>query len=125
MNHTTFGVARFENRNGVISWRVCGWLHGVRIRRNFKSRDEAAAEKAVLELRALQVASGVRAAATFLTDDQLSEAEAAFRRIGDRKRSLTFYLDYALSNSRTGELGHPKGARFNPAVWAYSLTWPQ
>lgn len=38
-------VKRFENRNGVISWRVTGWLHGVRIRKNFKSREEAAAEK--------------------------------------------------------------------------------
>jgi hypothetical protein len=42
----TFGVSRFENRNGAISWRVDGRLHGVRIRRNFKTQEEAAAEKA-------------------------------------------------------------------------------
>jgi len=43
-----------------------GWLHGVRIRKNFKTREEAAAEKATLELNALQAASGLRTAATSL-----------------------------------------------------------
>ncbi len=47
MNQPTFTVSRFENRNGSISWRVDGSLHGVRIRRNFKTREEAAVEKAV------------------------------------------------------------------------------
>jgi hypothetical protein len=53
MNHTKFAVSRFENRNGVTSWRVDGRLHGVRFRKNFKTREEAAAEKAALELKAL------------------------------------------------------------------------
>ena len=47
-HHTTFAVSRFENRNGVISWRVDGQLHGLRIRRNFKTREAATAEKAAL-----------------------------------------------------------------------------
>jgi hypothetical protein len=34
----SFAVSRFENRNGVTSWRVDGRLHGVRIRRNFKTQ---------------------------------------------------------------------------------------
>ena len=38
----SFTVTRFENRNGVTSWRIAGWLHGVRIRKNFKSKEEAA-----------------------------------------------------------------------------------
>jgi hypothetical protein len=37
----TFTVGRYENRSGVSSWRVAGWLHGVRIRKNFKTREEA------------------------------------------------------------------------------------
>lgn len=53
MNHSKFAVISFENRNGVTSWRVDGRLHGVRIRKNFKTREEAAAEKAVLEIKAL------------------------------------------------------------------------
>jgi hypothetical protein len=98
MKHSTFVISRFENRNSVTSWRVDGRLHGLRIRRNFKTREEAAAEKAALELRAMQVASGMRSATTFLTDAQLREAEDAFRRTEGRSRSLLAYLDYALLN---------------------------
>jgi integrase len=103
MNHTKFAVSRFENRNGVTSWRVTGWLHGVRIRKNFKTREEAAAEKAALELDALQATAGMRAAMTFLADEQLRQAEDAFRRIEGRAGSLLFYLDYALANYRAPE----------------------
>ena len=101
MKHeSSFGVSRFENRNGAISWRVDGRLHGVRIRRNFKTQEEAAAEKAALELKALQAASGLQSVITFLAADQLREAEAAFRRLQANPRSLTFFLDYALANYR-------------------------
>jgi hypothetical protein len=41
MKLTEFAVSRFKNRNGATSWRVSGWLHGVRIRKNFKAREEA------------------------------------------------------------------------------------
>ena len=36
-----FAVSRFKNRNGVFSFRVDGYLNGVRIRRNFKTQEEA------------------------------------------------------------------------------------
>jgi len=101
MSHeNTFAVSRFLNRNGVISWRVAGWLHGVRIRKNFKTKEEAAAEKACLELKAMQVTSGLRSATTFLGDEQLREAEAAFRRLAGKSHPLAFYLDFALTNYR-------------------------
>jgi integrase len=103
MNQTTFTVTRFVNRNGSVSWRVCGYLHGVRVRKNFRSREEAGAEKAALELKALQNAAGLRASATYLTDEQLREAEAAFRKVIDRPRSLTVYLDFALAHYREPE----------------------
>jgi len=101
MPDSTFDVTRFENRNGVTSWRVSGWLHGLRVRKNFKSRQEAGAEMAALEAKAAQAASNVRATSTFLNDDQLREAEAAFRRLADAPRSLSFYLDYGLTNYRS------------------------
>ncbi len=107
MNRTEFAVSRFENRNGSPSWRVAGWLHGLRIRKNFKTQEEAAAEKAALEVNAAQFAAGIRSTATFLTDDQLREAEAGFRRIKAAPRSLTFYLDYALTNFREPEHEKP------------------
>ncbi len=100
MNHTKLAVSRFENRSGATSWRVSGCLHGVRIRRNFKSREEAAVEKATLELKAEQSASGLRSVTTCLSNDQVREAEAVFRRLDGHTRSLAFYVDFALINYR-------------------------
>jgi integrase len=101
MNHEySFSVSRFRNRNGVFSFRVDGRLNGVRIRRNFKTLEEAAAEKAALELKGLQLASNLRAVTTVLAEGRVREAEAAFRRLEGHERSLTFYLDFALSNYR-------------------------
>lgn len=103
MNQSPFAVTRFENRNGVISWRVDGRLHGVRIRKNFKTREEAIAEKATQELKALQAEAGLQSATTFLSEEQLREAETAFNRLKEKPRSLSFYLDYALTNYREPE----------------------
>jgi len=100
MNQSKFVVSRFENRTGITSWRVQGRINGVRFRRNFKTKEEAAAEKGALELRALQGASNQHSVATPLAEAQVREAEAAFHRLGNRTRSLTFYLDYALTNYR-------------------------
>jgi integrase len=101
MNYeNTFAVIRYKNRNGVTSWRVSGWLRGVRIRKNFKTREEAGADKAAMELGAEQAASGLRSISTCLTIEQVRESEAAFQRLGSRSRSLSFYLDYALTNYR-------------------------
>ena len=60
MSPTPFVVSRFVNRNGVTSWRVDGRIHGLRIRKNFKTRSEAGAEKAALDIKAIQADSGVR-----------------------------------------------------------------
>ena len=98
MDHTTFAVSRFKNRNGVISWRVSGVLHGIRIRNNFKTRKEAAVEKGTLEIKALQATSGLRTVATALTEDQVREAEAVFRRLVGNTCPLSFYVDFALAN---------------------------
>ncbi|MCE2863281.1 MAG: hypothetical protein LW690_12590 [Opitutaceae bacterium] len=70
MNKSDFTISRFANRNGAISWRVSGNLHGERIRRNFKTREEAAAEKSALEIKALQAATGQRALLSSLADHQ-------------------------------------------------------
>lgn len=110
MNQTEFTVSRFENRNGTTSWRVAGLLHGVRVRKNFKTKAEAAAEEAALEIGELQAAAGIRAATTFLSGAQLREAEDAFRRLESRPQSLLFYLEYAFANYRTPEHEKPLAA---------------
>lgn len=107
MNQTEFAVSQFRNRNGVISWRVDGRINGVRIRKNFKTREEAAAEKATLELKALQSTSSLRSVATTLTEDQTREAEAVFLRLADKPRPLSFYVDFALTNYREPEKQKP------------------
>ena len=96
----SFAVSRFQNRNGVPSWRVSGCIAGVRIRKNFPTREEAAAEMSALESRAVQAASGQRTVATSLSNEQVREAEAVFRRLEGRARPLAAYVDYALANYR-------------------------
>lgn len=107
MNQPEFAVSQFRNRNGVTSWRVDGRINGVRIRKNFKTREEAAAEKATLELKALQSTSSLRSVATTLTEDQTREAEAVFLRLADKPRPLSFYVDFALTNYREPEKQKP------------------
>ena len=64
MNHDNkFSVIRFGTGNGAFSFRVDGSLNGVRIRRNFKTWEEAAAKKAALELKAPQMASNLHSVA--------------------------------------------------------------
>jgi len=115
MNQTTFVVSRFENRNGVTSWRVDGRIHGLRIRKNFKTREEAAAEQAVLELKSLQAASGLRPVMSSLTEDQVREAESLFRRVAGRSLPLSAYVDFALANYREPE----KQKRLADAITEY------
>ncbi|MGH7995911.1 MAG: tyrosine-type recombinase/integrase [Opitutaceae bacterium] len=103
MNHSKFAVIQFENRNGSTSWRVDGRLHGVRFRKNFKTREEAAAEKAALEIKALQTVAGLRQIATALNEEQVREAEALFQRMESKSRSLSFYVDFAFEHYREPE----------------------
>ncbi len=68
--------------------------------RTSRNRAEAEAERQALKLAQIQAETGVRTAATRLTDDQLKEAEGAFLRLESRTRSMSFYLEYALTNYR-------------------------
>jgi integrase len=103
MNQSKFAVTQFENRNGSTSWRVDGRLHGVRFRKNFKTREEAAAEKAALEIKALQTVAGLRQIATALNEEQVREAEALFQRVESKSRPLSFYVDFAFEHYREPE----------------------
>ena len=102
MKHeNSFSVSRFKNRNGVFSFRVKGHLNGVRIRRNFKTKEEASAEKALLEITAAQIESGrPNQLVTSLTLEQVRDAEAALRRLGAAGHSLSFCADFTLANYR-------------------------
>jgi integrase len=82
---------------------VSGLLGSVRIRRNFKTREEAAAEKAALEIKEQQIDSGDQSVLTHLTEVQVREAEAVFQRLAGKQHPLAFYVDYALANYREPE----------------------
>ncbi len=71
-----FVISEFTNPSGVLDFRVSGWLDGKRIRKIFPTRTEAEAERQVLYIQRLQGETGIRIAATRLTDDQLHEDEA-------------------------------------------------
>src|SRR4051812_33731012 len=93
-----FVVQVFPNPSGEIVYRVYGRLNGERVRKNFATRQEADAECQLLEIQAVQKETGVRVAGTRLDDAQLREAEAVFARLVGQKRSLTFFVEFALSN---------------------------
>lgn len=95
-----FRISNFTNPSGAVVHRVSGWLGDTRIRRNFRTRQEAESEVQVLTARAAQVDSQLRTAVTHLTPTQLSEAETAHELIKDRPQSLLFYIDHALQRFR-------------------------
>lgn len=101
MNQTaSFVITPFTNPSREIVFRVTGWLDGQRVRKNFRTRAEAEAERQVLEVQRAQGETGIRTTITRLTDEQIGEAETLFVRAAGLPHSLTFYLDYALSNYR-------------------------
>ncbi|HWA24153.1 MAG TPA: site-specific integrase [Lacunisphaera sp.] len=97
---TAFVISEFTNPSGEVVYRVTGWLDGKRIRKNLPTRPEAEVERQTLEIQRAQADTGVRPAITRLSDEQLHEAEAIFRRLAGQVRSLSFYVDFALANYR-------------------------
>lgn len=116
--NSPFVISEFINPSGAVVHRVSGRLHGKRVRKNFRTRAEAEAERQVLDVQRLQGETGIRAAITRLTDEQLHEAEAAFLRLKDQPRSLLCYLDFALRTYREPVASKP----LPEAVAAYVAT---
>lgn len=99
MKHAkSFVISAFTNPSGEIVHRVSGWLDGKRIRKNFRTRAEAEAERDVLEVKRVQEETGLRPTVTRLSEDQLHEAEALFHKVGNLSKPLSFYVEYALAN---------------------------
>ena len=96
--NSSFVTSRFTNPSGEIVFRVNGWLDGKRVRKNFPTRAEAEAERQVYEIGHLQTKTGARTAITRLSDEQLIEAEVAFRRWAGHPQSLSFCVDFMLAN---------------------------
>lgn len=99
MKQTKFSLKEFKNPSGATVWRVTGWLNDERVRLNFKTRAEAAAEKSALEIKSYQATSGLRATTTLLTEEQLREAEVIFQKM-ENPRLFSAYMEFALANYR-------------------------
>lgn len=101
---SAFEISQFKNPSGEVVFRVTGWLDCKRIRKNFRTHEEAVAERQVLDVQRLQSEGGaVRTAITRLNDAQLREAEAAFARLEGQRQPLAFYLEFGLTNYRAPE----------------------
>jgi len=88
VNQPAFSVNRFENRDGIVSWRVDGRLNCPAFAAISKRKMKPAAEKAALDIKAAQLASGrLNEVATALNAEQVHDAGAAFRRIEGRSLS--------------------------------------
>ena len=69
---------------------------GRRIRKCYKSRDQAVAFVTAMRTKLLNAQTAVTTAVTRLTPDQLKQAEAAFNRLGDRytlDQAVTYFVD--------------------------------
>jgi hypothetical protein len=67
-------ITEFKNPAGSVSYRVSGVIDGERIRKNFPTRAEAAAEKQALEIEAMQRDFGMRRALTGRASGWIAEA---------------------------------------------------
>jgi integrase len=97
-----FKISRFLNPSGDEVFRLSGTLNGKRIRKNFKTRDEAVAERQVLEVEHLNGKSEGQTVWTTLTHEQNRDAIAAVNRLqrAGSGKSLSFAVDYLLQHYR-------------------------
>jgi site-specific recombinase XerD len=87
-----FSIKPFTNPSGQRVYRVQGRMpNGDRIRLNFQSHEQAQAKRDELEIKAAN--SSVTLKPTRLTDEQLADAEAAFRKLPG-KSLLAIVEDY-------------------------------
>ena len=80
------------------TFQVIGYLAGQRVWKQFKSLEEASGEKSRLEVAAANSENGTRTINIRLSVDQVAEAEACIRRLGDK--SLTLAVDWFMENYR-------------------------
>ncbi len=69
-----FKITRFINPSGSEAWRLSGTLNGNQIRKNFKSRNDAIAERQQLSIRYLNEQSEGQTVWTTLTHGQNKES---------------------------------------------------
>lgn len=76
-------------------WKVEGRLNGARVRKFFPNKEEAEGYRQLKEVEAINRSHDLRPSVTHLTSEQLRQAEAAFKRLGNRSilAAADWYLD--------------------------------
>ncbi|MBN8460295.1 MAG: hypothetical protein J0M04_20900, partial [Verrucomicrobia bacterium] len=101
-----FKVVTFLNRGGTTAWRVTGTLvNGRQVRLNFQTKPEAVQRMAELEMEAEGAAPAQQTVKTALSEDQVADAEAAFRLFTDGGNLANALSHYQSLNSRARKLG--------------------
>ncbi|MDQ8193628.1 hypothetical protein QEH59_04290 [Coraliomargarita sp. SDUM461004] len=100
MAKQTFKISKFTNPQGSDAWRVAGTLNGERIRKNFKTRDEATAFRQKLNIRLLNEQNEGQTIWTTLSHAQNADAIAAVNLLKRSKssKSLPFAVNYFLEH---------------------------
>ena len=95
-----FKITGFINPSGSKAWHLSGTLNGKQVRKNFKSRSDAVAERQQLSIRYLNEQSEGQTVWTTLTHGQNKEAIAAINLLKQAKsnKSLTFAVNYFLGH---------------------------
>lgn len=95
-----FKISKFTNPSGIVVWRLSGTLNGQRIRKNFKSRPKAVAERQQLEIKYLNDQSEGQAIWTTLTQEQNRDAIAAINQLkhSGSTKTLSFAVNYFLTH---------------------------
>ncbi len=100
MTKQRFKITGFINPSGSEAWRLSGTLSGKQIRKNFKSRNDAVAERQKLSIRYLNDQSEGQTVWTTLTHGQNKEAISAINLLKQAKsnKPLTFAVNYFLAH---------------------------
>ncbi len=95
-----FKINKFTNPGGSEAWRLSGTLNSKQIRKNFKSRNDAVAERQQLSIRYLNEQSEGQTVWTTLTHGQNKEAIAAINLLKqtNSNKPLTFAVNYFLEH---------------------------
>ena len=101
-----FKITRFENPSGENAFRVSGSLNGKQIRRNFKERKDAVAERERLEVKRLNGPSDGRFIWAKMTPEQNDDAWAAIKLLQNAgiERTLTDSAQYYIQHFRAPEV---------------------
>ncbi|MGK0239958.1 MAG: integrase [Candidatus Pelagisphaera sp.] len=101
-----FKITRFENPSGESAFRVSGSLNGKQIRRNFKERKYAVAERERLEVKRLNGPSDGRFIWAKMTPEQNDDAWAAIKLLKNAgiERTLTDSAQYYIQHFRAPEV---------------------